>query len=81
MKPEDHKLKYKIDGNAIEVTVCKNTIYISIEDFQRYLHVKDYIQFKEELSDPEIDFSELIDEYIQHENYLLELSLDHFEKD
>jgi len=82
MTISDHKLTYKVDGQAIKVTVCRNDIYISIEDFQRYMNVKDSIQFREELLHPEVtDFSPYIDEFIQHENYLLEFSLDHFEKD
>ena len=81
MTIEDHKLTYKLDGQAIRVTVYRNDIYISLEDFQRYMNVKESDQFRQELISGETDFAPSIDEYIQFENYLLELSLDHFEKD
>jgi hypothetical protein len=81
MTVEDHKLTYKLDGQAIRVRVCRNDIYISVEDFQRYMNVKDSDQFRDELISGETDFAPYIDEYIQFENYLLEFSLDHFEKD
>lgn len=81
MTVEDHKLTYKLDRQAIRVTVCRNDIYISLEDFQRYMNVKDSDQFRQELISGETDFTQSIDEYIQYENYLLQLSLDHFEQD